>query len=198
MTTFADLLHKIANNARLTPQELDELKRFGTETQQRNAQVRGIFGSDGNPYFENGITSNGEMYIGGNVVSTSRARVVRNTDQVIGSASLTNIQFESAEYADGVDFSATTDNTKLNIITTGTYRIFFGYFLSGLGSGGGYSYVYKDGVAHYPGVQILIGGILSAYDERYLVAGEYLQLKIFAANGVTVNSCFLAAAKVGL
>ena len=39
MANFADLLKKIANNSRLTPQELDELGRFGTEIQNRNAQV---------------------------------------------------------------------------------------------------------------------------------------------------------------
>jgi hypothetical protein len=39
MASLSDLLKKIANNAKLTPQELDELGRFGTETQQRNAFV---------------------------------------------------------------------------------------------------------------------------------------------------------------
>lgn len=38
---LGDLLVKIANNARLTPQELDELKRMGNETQQRNSFVAG-------------------------------------------------------------------------------------------------------------------------------------------------------------
>ena len=41
MANFADLLKKIANNSRLTPQELDELGRFGTEIQQRNSFVAG-------------------------------------------------------------------------------------------------------------------------------------------------------------
>lgn len=41
MANFKDLLLKIANNSRLTPQELDELGRFGTETQQRNSFVAG-------------------------------------------------------------------------------------------------------------------------------------------------------------
>ncbi len=38
---LGDLLVKIANNARLTPQELDELKRAGNETQQRNSFIAG-------------------------------------------------------------------------------------------------------------------------------------------------------------
>lgn len=38
---LGDLLVKIANNARLTPQELDVLKRIGNETQQRNNFVAG-------------------------------------------------------------------------------------------------------------------------------------------------------------
>jgi len=46
MTTFADLLHKMADNARLTPQELDELKGYGTETQQRNSFVAGNTSAD--------------------------------------------------------------------------------------------------------------------------------------------------------
>ena len=41
MANFKDLLLKIANNSRLTPQELDELGRFGTETQQRNSFIAG-------------------------------------------------------------------------------------------------------------------------------------------------------------
>ena len=44
MANFADLLKKIANNSRLTPQELDELGRFGTETQQRNSQLSSFLG----------------------------------------------------------------------------------------------------------------------------------------------------------
>lgn len=47
MANFADLLKKIANNSRLTPQELDELGRFGEEIQQRNSQVAGIFNQNG-------------------------------------------------------------------------------------------------------------------------------------------------------
>ncbi len=38
---LGDLLVKIANNARLTPQEMDVLKRIGNETQQRNSFVAG-------------------------------------------------------------------------------------------------------------------------------------------------------------
>lgn len=41
MASFKDLLLKIANNARLTPSELDDLGRFGTATEQRNAFVGG-------------------------------------------------------------------------------------------------------------------------------------------------------------
>ncbi len=42
MANFADLLKKIANNSRLTPQELDELGRFGTEMQLNNAFTSSI------------------------------------------------------------------------------------------------------------------------------------------------------------
>lgn len=41
MADFKDLLLKIANNARLTPGELAELARFGTETQLRNSFIAG-------------------------------------------------------------------------------------------------------------------------------------------------------------
>lgn len=47
MAEFSDLLKKIANNARLTPRELDDLARFGTETQQRNALFSGIINPQG-------------------------------------------------------------------------------------------------------------------------------------------------------
>jgi hypothetical protein len=39
--SFKDLLLKIANNARLTPSELDELGRYGTDTEIRNGFVAG-------------------------------------------------------------------------------------------------------------------------------------------------------------
>lgn len=48
MANFADLLKKMANNAPLTPQELDDLGRFGTEIQQRNSQVSGLLTIAGN------------------------------------------------------------------------------------------------------------------------------------------------------
>ncbi len=41
MTTFSDLLVKIAQNKPLTPSELADLGRFGNETQQRNSFVGG-------------------------------------------------------------------------------------------------------------------------------------------------------------
>lgn len=44
MAEFKDLLLKIAQNRQLTPLELDELGRFGTETQQRNAQIANTSG----------------------------------------------------------------------------------------------------------------------------------------------------------
>lgn len=39
--SFSDLLLIMANNGRLTPNQLDELRRYGTETQQRNSFVAG-------------------------------------------------------------------------------------------------------------------------------------------------------------
>jgi hypothetical protein len=41
MAEFKDLLLKIANNQILTPQELQDLSIFGTETQQRNSFIAG-------------------------------------------------------------------------------------------------------------------------------------------------------------
>lgn len=41
MAEFAELLRKIANNEKLAPIEMDELGRFGTETQRRNAFLAG-------------------------------------------------------------------------------------------------------------------------------------------------------------
>jgi hypothetical protein len=45
---LGDLWVKIANNLRLTSQEQDFLRRMGTETQQRNTQIAGWTGADGN------------------------------------------------------------------------------------------------------------------------------------------------------
>lgn len=51
MAEFSTLLTKIALNQKLTPSELDDLARYGTETQLRNASAGNNIGPDGKPLF---------------------------------------------------------------------------------------------------------------------------------------------------
>lgn len=71
MANFSDLLKKIASNARLTPQELDELGRFGTETQQRNSFIAG------------NTTPENTLSIGKDFEIIFSEKLVKDTDSVI-------------------------------------------------------------------------------------------------------------------
>jgi hypothetical protein len=50
---LGDILMKVANNARLTPQEMEFLNRSGKETQQRNAQISGWTDASNTASFSN-------------------------------------------------------------------------------------------------------------------------------------------------
>lgn len=201
MPEFKDLLLKIAQNRPLTPRELDELGRFGTETQQRNAQIANTSGKNGTPYFPNGLVSGADITIGKSIISTTTARVKRDSTQSIDTATLTPIQWESIEYNDAVSINLSVDNTKLNILTTGIYKIFFGVvWQSTLTSNYGSVGTFRNGNAYYPYSTLpAVGGLInSAYDERLLSAGDYLQLQAKQATGGSVNilSAFFAIGKV--
>lgn len=201
MANFADLLKKIANNAKLTPQELDELGRFGTETQQRNSQTSNIYGNDGIPYFPNGLSSGADILIGKNVISTTAARVRRYLAvQSIAHNTSTPVEFDDIEYNDGVFIDLNADNTKINILSTGIYKMFFGVSWTPI-SGYCYAGVSKNGVSHHPFTSTTGTGSLlaiGAYDERLLLAGDYLQLKVRQMSGVSLDmgSVFFAIGKI--
>ena len=201
MANFADLLKKIANNSRLTPQELDELGRFGTETQQRNSQTANMSGFNGAPYFPNGLASGGDLIIGKSIISTTTARVKRISSQTASSSTNTKIQWESIEFGDGFLIDLNADNTKINILTTGVYKIFFGLTWQ-ITAGYGIISTLKNGTLYYPSsmLPVISGTIMthSAYDERLLVAGDYLQLQAYQTSGSSADvlSAFLAAGKI--
>lgn len=120
MANFADLLKKIATNARLTPQELDELGRFGTETQQRNALISGSF--------QNIETLNVKnikaVSVEADYVSSIGCRVATNSTQSVATfpATLT-VQYGVENYDDDMMVDLSVNNDRININTSGRYLL---------------------------------------------------------------------------
>ena len=89
MADLKDLLLKIANNARLTPLELDELGRFGTETQQNNAFIAGLH--NGRASLIVAKINAGKIILGGQSTSGAFLNTFRSSIQNISNNTLTEI-----------------------------------------------------------------------------------------------------------
>ena len=111
MSSFKDLLLKIANNARLTPQELDDLGRFGTETQQKNSLVSGW----------TDITTNKEPIHSSKNVGVQARRVAA---QAISDSTGVAVIWDTIDYQDTNNFyNSSISTTKLVIPEPGYYLI---------------------------------------------------------------------------
>lgn len=200
---LADIFLKLADNKPLTPQEREELRLMGRETQKRNSQVADIFGGDGKPFFKTGFTANGDVYVGKNLISPVSARVKRDSDQAIATGtSASYIQFETVEYNDGFGIDLTADNTRINILTAGIYMIIIGVawdvtLTTSYGEGGvllnGSTSIFP--VSRLPAVAGLVS---TAIDERALSAGDYLKLYARQETGGSrdVVSSFMTIKKI--
>lgn len=196
-----DIAAKVANHARLTPHELDFWKRSFRETQQRNAFLSGIIGSDGSPVFSNGIISNGDIQIGKNIIGVESARVKTASSVATTNNVTLTVPFDNIEYNEGVFIDLAADATKINILTTGIYKVFFGVIWEYIGAVSGLAVagIYKNALISYPRLQSSLCQLLTytAYDERLYAAGDYLQLKVTQTSGGSVNAgCYLGIAKV--
>lgn len=120
MANFKDLLLKIAQNRPLTPQELDELGRFGTETQQRNSLVSGSF--------QNVETLNVKnikaVSVEADFISTLGCRVLRrSTTQTIANASGVLLEFDVEIYDDDSMINLSTSTDAVSINTSGRWLL---------------------------------------------------------------------------
>lgn len=120
MANFKDLLLKIAQNRPLTPQELDELGRFGTETQQKNALISGSFQN-----LETLTVKNLKaVSVEADYVSSLGCRMSTNTTQTIPTGlPATNIQYHVEGYDDDVMINLSVNNDRISINTSGRWLI---------------------------------------------------------------------------
>lgn len=185
MATFADLLKKIANNARLTPQELDELGRFGTEIQQTNSKVSGIF-TNSNGINVNSVTTK-ELIT--DYMYSIGCRVVTNTTQVITSGTPTALQYHAKKYDDDSMFNPSVSE-KIFINTSGRWLVTCDMAWNALTTDGKYL-----AVAVYTPADVLLGNVAIDYRTAsvtnsctcmpYLEKGQYL--KFFCNHGTAPN-----------
>ncbi len=174
MANFADLLKKIAANARLTPQELDELGRFGTETQQRNALISGSF--------QNIETLNVKnlkaVSVESDFISSLGCRVLSRNSQSIINASGVVVVFDAEIYDDDSMVNLSTNNDRVTINTSGRWLLVAGCSWSDTGTDFrqlGITIYNQDGTTAGSG-----GGSYSVrgngvVDLLYLKKGQYLR-----------------------
>lgn len=114
-----DLLLKIAKNETLSQGELDELGRFGTETQLRNALVSGVFKSQETLNVKN-IQA---VSVEADFVSSLGCRVLRITPQTIANATGVLIEFGREVYDDDSMVNIATSSDSIYINTSGRWLI---------------------------------------------------------------------------
>lgn len=183
MANFADLLKKIANNARLTPQELDELGRFGTDTQQRNAQV-----SDwANQNFTSIDPTLRQLDF-----RTLGAKVKMDTDTAIANNTFTYFPWETVEYYDINMVDLTTNNTRITIPRTGRYTVGVNFAVDLLAS----SAWRIDIVVNRNTTPVLasstqslsaVFNTLNFCEDALLNVGDYVEARLLQASGSSKN-----------
>lgn len=119
MAEFKELLLKIAENKQLTPFELDELGRFGTETQQKNALISGIFQNAETLKIKN-IKA---VSIEADFISSLGCRVLAKNSQSIINASGVAVVFDTEIYDDDYMVNLSSDNDKIFINTSGRWLL---------------------------------------------------------------------------
>lgn len=184
---FGDLLLKIANNARLTPQELDYLKRIGAETQQRNAQAVGSQ-NGAIDLTVNSLTAN-RVNVGKSVLSGFSCNFTATTS--CSSGSTTEVSAWTTRYNDGFAVSSGT----ITIPKTGVYQIILsGSFDAGTPSGVAYAEIVMklNGTRTFPAAN---GSIVPSFPLPYLTsirensyqAGDTIKVDMLQNSTATVN-----------
>jgi hypothetical protein len=179
---LSDVFVKIATSQALTPEELDFLKRTGTETQQRNAKVASWTGADGSLTADT-ITTNRlqigkELYLG---------VVARYTNSVwtCPNSTWTTVPSWNADYE---DFGFRTENEYIYIPLRGRYLINFSatFDTGSTGYRTGVLWGYTISGQFPPGVIIPATGniaILNASGEIDLEAGDPISLRFQQTEG---------------
>lgn len=180
MANFADLLKKIANNAKLTPQELDELGRFGTEIQSRNALVAG---------WEKESFTNSDPTLRQYDFRTLGAKVSRTGTYAIPTATLVLFPWTNVDYYDTDMVNLTLSDTKINIPRTGRYVVGVNFALESVSTSYWVCDILVNGVGLASSVTNQPAGFGPAnYSEDALLnKGDYVQARVAQSTGSSKN-----------
>ena len=182
---FSDVLAKIANNARLTPQEMDFLKRMGDDTQRRNSQVANIFASDGNVSV-NEITTQ-RLNIGKEVYLGIASRYYYNNLSCSHGA-YTDVPSWTADYEDNGFY---TSGKYIYIPQTGRYQVILhnSWDINSAGARDAGSKINDVGQSPYAaGLASTFGyTYLNAVDEKEYIAGDRISMTVIQTSGGVLN-----------
>lgn len=192
-----DVFAKLANQARLTPEELDFLRIQARETQQRNSQVGGWTSADGNPRFNKPFANDmdfqviplGSVFFDG---LTSGQQIIPNSTQtVVGNGTAVDINITTNKW---VTVSADTQRIYLDRLP---YRLLFYGQASFADNATGYRslriYQYNGGVetgfevisrvAPSPSNNTVFSWIVSRKINGNVDIGDYFSFKVYQNSG---------------
>lgn len=176
-----DLLLKIARNETLSQGELDELGRFGTDTQQRNAKVSGW----ANQNFTNPDPTLRQLDF-----RTLGAKVRMDTHTAIGSSSPTYFPWEFVDYYDIGMVDLAANNTRITIPRTGRYFVGINFAFDPIASSFWRADIYVNrttlltsGTQNQSGVF----GTINVSEDAILTIGDYVETRITQATGSSKN-----------
>ncbi len=116
---LGDIFLKMANNARLTPREMDFLRTAGNETQQRNSFVAGL--TKGTSSLSVSQITAGSLTIGNEVYSGLSARYYQDGQDIPDGAGFTKLNPITKYYA---DYGFSLSGGDITIPQTGIYVAF--------------------------------------------------------------------------
>lgn len=182
MANFADLLKKLANQSRLTPQELDELGRFGTEIQSRNAQVAD---------WERQSFTNTDPTLRQLDFRTLGAKVKTQNSTVIATNTTTYFSWESVDYYDINMVNLTSNPTRITIPRTGRYFVGINFAFEAVAT----SYWQADIVVNRVSPTLTSGiqnhpstfGAINISEDAILTIGDYVEARVYQNTGSNRN-----------
>lgn len=183
MAEFKDLLLKIANNQQLSPFELDELGRFGTESQQRNSLV--------SKWEKENFTDKDPTLMQLDF-RTLGAKVRMDTDTAIATGTYTYFPWETVDYYDANMVNLASSNTKIFIPRTGRYVVGVNFSFEAITT----SYWRVDIVVNKnttPQLSSVIQnhpysfGTLNISEDALLTIGDYIEARVLQTTGSDKN-----------
>lgn len=184
MAELSKIMVKIANQQKLSQQELADLERMMTETQNRNALVA---------KWENSDFTKTDFYhqqlrfqlVGAKVSRTGNVSIANNTTTVF--------QWTTTDYADIGMVDLVADNTKITITRNGRYSVGINIAMNAISANSWWAQIIVNGVSS-PGLTYgaqnisNTTGAINISEDVYLNAGDYVQMQVFQNSGGALNT----------